>query len=114
MTDPTESDESLEQLATSELFRRVREAYDLDSDERWRAIAVLHNRGTQEAFDLAAELCHSTETRRVCDGLDILSQLGFPDPVCQPEARRLIREALRPDLPEAVLDSAGFGGRPSG
>jgi HEAT repeat protein len=106
MTDPTASKEELRHLTTSELHRRVLDAEDFDSDERWQAIAVLHNRASEETFALAAELCHSTDPRRVSDGLDLLAQLGSPDRLHQPEARRLIREALRPDLPEAVLVSA--------
>jgi HEAT repeat protein len=96
----------LKELPTAELHRRVLEAPDLDDDDRWAAIAVLHNRGSQETFDLAAELCQSADPRRVSDGLDLLAQLGIPQRLHQEDARQLIREALKPELADDVLVSA--------
>ena len=106
MSEPTVPAEDLNALPTAELHRHVLEASDLDSDDRWAAIAVLHNRGAEETFELAAEMCHSDDPRRVSDGLDLLAQLGIPERLHQEQARRLIREALRADLPEEVLVSA--------
>jgi HEAT repeat protein len=105
MTDPPILDD-LKRLADSELVRRVLDAEDIDSDQRWRAIAELHGRGSRATFDLAAELCRSTDPRRVCDGLDMLSQFGTPERVCQEDARRIIRDCLTPDRPVGVLVSA--------
>lgn len=106
MSEAVTPSEQLKTLPTDELLSRVLAAEHLDDAARWGAITALHWRGTVEVFEAAADMCRSPEPCVQASGLDILAQLGIPDPVCQPEARALIRRFLAPETPEAPLNSA--------
>jgi HEAT repeat protein len=77
-----------------------------EENEAWRAVWVLHLRGTREVLEGALTLCRSPEPRIRARGVDILAQLGcpgrtFPDE-CQLEMIRLLQQDDHP----LVLESA--------
>ncbi len=48
-----------------------------DENLYWRAIGVLHWRGSPDTFEAARQLCASANAHERCVGADILAQLGY-------------------------------------
>ncbi|MBI3946145.1 MAG: HEAT repeat domain-containing protein [Armatimonadetes bacterium] len=71
----------------------VRTALTADEDSAWRAVSVLHTRGTREVFDTARRLCESQDPKERALGADILGQLG----VGQMSTEQLMAEAADPE-----------------
>jgi HEAT repeat protein len=61
--------------AADEVFARTLLG-EYDDDAPWEAVRELHNLGTREVFDKAAEWCRSAEPLKRARGADVLAQLG--------------------------------------
>jgi HEAT repeat protein len=63
-----------------------------DLPENYRAIAVLHARGTRDVLTAALALCGSPDPKRRALGAEILGQLGSPE---RTFSRGMLRRAPR-------------------
>lgn len=88
--------------STADLFEA---ALQSDDDVAWRAIPVLHCRGSKEVFDRALGLTHSDSAFMRMRGADILGQLGMPERTFLEECFKSIAPLLQDDE-LAVVDAA--------
>jgi hypothetical protein len=61
---------ALENKTNEELFQAALQG-DYDDDAPWQAVAVLHLRGTEDVFKLAADYCRSTVPLERARGIDV-------------------------------------------
>jgi len=72
----------------------------------WEAVATLHFRATRDVFDTARRLTASECPQERTLGANILGQLGVPDRTFPEEAVKVLRELLKDETNEDVLDAA--------
>ena len=81
MTTPSPDERTIPELIAAAL------AGDEDDQGSWDAIRVLQVRGEAPVFDAATDLLNSPSENRRSRGVDILAQLGTPEPSAELRAR---------------------------
>ncbi len=92
-----------DQRSTDELIRVA--TSNFESDEAWKAIAVLQDRATRKVFEKAADLLHNAEPTHREVGVHILGQLGGTDVAFRDESVPLLIACLH-DPSDAVVAAA--------
>lgn len=92
--------------STEELFDAA--IYAASEDDCWKAIRALQSRGGRESFERAKELCNRADPRMRTLGVDILCQLGSPNPFVA-QCTGILLYLLKSESDPGVLNSIGVG-----
>jgi HEAT repeat protein len=96
---------SLELLSTAELVELALEVED--ENKAWKAVSVLHYRGTEEALLAAKALCYSEDPHVRKVGVDILGQIGVPERSFPEECVTTLLDLIQREEHAEVLYSIG-------
>jgi HEAT repeat protein len=96
---------SYELINTGELIELA--LNEKDEQDYWYIVTVLHNRGSEDVFDAALDLCESESSRDRVLGIHILAQLGTPERTFPEESVEVLLELLEYEEVPEVLHSIG-------